>query len=424
MQRIVIIGAGFAGLWSALGAARRLDEAAVPRDRIEVLVINDTPYHSIRVRNYEENLEPTVIPLARLLDPVGVRWIEGRVVSIDPLTRAVGVATRESTETLHIVYDRLVLASGSALAMPPLPGLAEHAFSIDTHSEALRLAAHLAALRSAAAGPARATAVVAGAGATGIEIAGELPGRLRTALGPDAPVRVILADPREAIGASFGDAAPVISGALTSLGIELLPDTRIAAIDQDGVQLQDGRHIPAATTIWCAGMRASPLSALFPVHRAPDGRLPVDEFLRVTGVEGAFAAGDCARVMVDADHASVMSCQHSRPMGRYAGHNVAADMLGAPMLGLSIPWYSTIVDLGPAGAVHMEGWDHHVVATGAAAKRTKQTINCERIYPPLTGIASDLLRAAAPVIQTPPPLETAGRGNARPAPSNGNSETR
>lgn len=91
-------------------------------------------------------------------------------------------------------------------------------------------------------------------------------------------------------------------------------------------------------------------------------------------------------------------------MGRYAGHNVAADLLGAPMLSLSIPWFSTIVDLGPAGAVHTEGWDRHIVATGINAKRTKQTINRQRIYPPRTGIAADLLRAAAPIIQPPPRL--------------------
>lgn len=404
MQRIVVIGAGFAGLWSALGAARRLEEAAAPRSRIEVLLVNDTPFHSIRVRNYEESLEDTLIPLSSLLDPVGIRWIEGRAVSIDPTNREVSVVTKVSAGPLRLGYDRLVLATGSALARPPLPGLAEHALSVDTYSEAVRLAAHLNSLPSAEPGPARATAVVAGAGATGVEIAAELPGRLRTVLGPGSPIRVILTDPSEYVGAALGPAAPVIAEALTSLGVELLPGVRIAAIEQDGVRLQDGRHIPAATTIWCAGLRASPLTAFLPAPRTFDGRLLADEFLRVPGVQGVFAAGDCAHMIVDAPHASVMSCQHARPMGRYAGHNVAADLLGAPMLSLSIPWFSTIVDLGPAGAVHTEGWDRHIVATGINAKRTKQTINRQRIYPPRTGIAADLLRAAAPIIQPPPRL--------------------
>jgi NADH dehydrogenase len=403
MQRILVIGAGFAGLWSALGAARRLAEAAVPPDSIEVLVVNDTPFHSIRVRNYEEALADTIIPLERLLDPVGIKRIEGRALSIDPARRNVQVEVKGSAEPRSIAYDRLVLAAGSALARPPLPGLAEYAFSVDTYREALRLAAHLGALPSLAPGPARATAVVAGAGATGVEIAAELPERLHKVLGGDAAVRVVLADPSNVAAASLGAAAPVIAEALSSLGVEILTGVRIAAVTADDVLLQDGRRIPSATTIWCAGMRPSPLTAGLAAQHAPDGRLEVDEFLRVKGMEGVFAAGDCARLIVDGTHASVMSCQFARPMGRYAGHNVAADLLGAPMLGLSISWYSTIVDLGPAGAVHTEGWDRHLVATGAKAKQTKQTINCNRIYPPLTGVTADLFRAAAPVVQAPPP---------------------
>ena len=59
MQRILVLGAGFAGLWSAIGAARKLDELGIGSDRVEVLVINRTEWHSIRVRNYEADLSQT-----------------------------------------------------------------------------------------------------------------------------------------------------------------------------------------------------------------------------------------------------------------------------------------------------------------------------------------------------------------------------
>ncbi|MGO8940361.1 MAG: NAD(P)/FAD-dependent oxidoreductase, partial [Mycobacterium sp.] len=59
-------------------------------------------------------------------------------------------------------------------------------------------------------------------------------------------------------------------------------------------------------------------------------------------------------------------------------------------------------DLGPAGAVYTEGWDRVVVADGAKAKATKQVINTERIYPPLTGNRADLLAAAAADLQPRP----------------------
>jgi NADH dehydrogenase len=72
------------------------------------------------------------------------------------------------------------------------------------------------------------------------------------------------------------------------------------------------------------------------------------------------------------------------------------------MLELRIPWYVTVLDLGPAGAVYTEGWDRKVVATGDQAKATKTVINTERIYPPRGGDRSALLAAAAPDLQARP----------------------
>jgi NADH:ubiquinone reductase (H+-translocating) len=61
-----------------------------------------------------------------------------------------------------------------------------------------------------------------------------------------------------------------------------------------------------------------------------------------------------------------------------------------------------VLDLGPWGAVYTEGWDRHVVTKGATAKKTKQVINCERIYPPQNRDRRAILAAAAPVVQDPP----------------------
>ena len=72
------------------------------------------------------------------------------------------------------------------------------------------------------------------------------------------------------------------------------------------------------------------------------------------------------------------------------------------MLSLRIPWYVTVLDLGPAGAVYTEGWDRKVVSRGDEAKATKRVINTERIYPPRTGDRAALLAAAAPNLQAPP----------------------
>jgi len=407
MKRILIIGGGFAGLWSALGAARKIDEQNRGSE-VEVVLVNPTANHSIRVRNYEENLADTLVPLADVLDPAGVLWIKGEVTDIDPAAKRVTVIAEGSSKSVS--YDKLVLASGSQLAYPPIPGLTEYAFDVDTYAGAKRLERHLDKV-AASTEAGSLTAVVIGAGLTGIEIAAELPSRLRNIAarhggtlvgGPQ--VRVILADRTPEIAAAMGGAQPVIVGALTELGVELVPGMNLQAVDNNGLTLADGTRIEASTIIWCGGMRANPLTRCIPVERDALGRVPVNPYMQVEGIHDIFAAGDVARAVFEGKHASVMSCQHGRPMGRFAGHNVVCDLLGLPMLPLDIDWYTTILDLGPWGAVYTEGWDRKLAAQGQRAKKVKEVINRQRIYPPRTRDRAALFDAAAPSIQAPPPI--------------------
>lgn len=397
--RIVVLGGGFAGLWSAIGAARARDAMGAVAGRIEIVLVDQTAWHSIRVRNYEADLDGTRVPLDEVLRPVGVRRLEGIVTGIDVGRRTVAYEAAGVVQSL--AYDRLVFALGSRLARPTIPGLAEHAFDVDTYAAATRLNAHVAGLDRRAPAPGGSTVLVVGGGLTGIETAAEMPGKLRAA-GIAAP-RVILADHAACIGADVQQGAqPVIDEALAALGIEARAGVSVAAVDADGATLATGERIAAATVVWCAGMQAHPLTARFPVERDRLGRLPVEPSLKIKGLAAEFAAGDSAWFLVDGVHCSVMSCQHSRPMGRFAGHNVVCDLLGRPMLPLRIDWYTTILDLGSWGAVYTEGWDRRLVAQGAAAKRTKEIINRERIYPPRSGDRQALLEAAAPVVQAPP----------------------
>ena len=407
MQRILVLGAGFAGLWSAIGAARKLDELGIRPDQVEVVVVSRTAWHSIRVRNYETDLDGTRVRLDDLLDPIGVRHIEGEVTDIDVERRTVACSVLGTSCVLS--YDRLVFALGSRLARPPIPGLAADAFDIDTYEEAARLNAHISALPSCPPFPGQYTGLVVGGGLTGIEAATEMAGKLRAAIaqapsaGRAALPKVVLADRQPWIGSDMGESArPVIAEALRALGIETRVGVAVASVDRRGATLTNGERIDAATVVWCAGMQAHPLTARFPVQRDRLGRLPVDACLKVDGMPAVFAAGDSAWFLVDGLHPSVMSCQHARPMGRFAGHNVVCDLLGLPMLPLRIEWYTTILDLGPWGAVYTEGWDRRVAARGAAAKRTKETINRQRIYPPRSRDRRELLDAAMPSVQAPP----------------------
>ena len=401
MARIVVLGAGFAGLWAAIGAARKLDEIGQAAE-VEILVIDRNPYHNIRVRNYEVDLSEVAIPLAGLLDPVGVGHMVAEVQGIDPVRQEVTIATSDGPKAL--AYDRLVLALGSELLRPAIPGLAANGFDVDSYAAAIRLDAHLAALGEQDTSEGRSTVLVVGAGFTGIEVAAEMPRKLDRA-GVSGARRIILVDPNPVVGTTIGDnARPIIAAALSSLGVETRLNVTVTAVDANAIALSSGERIPTQTIVWCAGMRASPLAETLPIERDRHGRIMVDQFMRAAGVTNVFAAGDVACSLVDGVHASVMSCQFARPMGRFAGHNVVADLFGQPMLPLDIDWYVTVLDLGTWGALYTVGWDRQVRTTGAAAKVTKQTINHVRIYPPRDGSRADLLAAAAPTVQAPPAL--------------------
>src|SRR6516165_5646202 len=92
-KRILVLGGGFAGLWSALGAARKLDELGRGPDAVEVTLVNRDAFHSIRVRNYESDLTAVRVPLDDVLSPVGVRRVEGEVADLDSSAQAVTVNT-------------------------------------------------------------------------------------------------------------------------------------------------------------------------------------------------------------------------------------------------------------------------------------------------------------------------------------------
>jgi NADH dehydrogenase len=82
-HKILVLGGGFAGLWSAVGAARMLDELGLGSEKVGITLVNADPHHCIRVRNYEADLSPARVPLDDVLGPVGVQRIEGQVTGID-----------------------------------------------------------------------------------------------------------------------------------------------------------------------------------------------------------------------------------------------------------------------------------------------------------------------------------------------------
>lgn len=396
-QHILIVGAGFGGMWSALSAARLLDKH--DRNDVQITVLAPQAELRIRPRFYEAHVHEMTAPLGELFDVVGVKFVEGSADNIDVGARQVAYSDVFGTQG-KLSYDRLVLAAGSGVIRPDLEGMSEHAFDVDQIETATRLEAHIKSLKNRPASAARNTVVVAGGGFTGIETATEMPARLRATLGDAADIRVIVVDRGPQIAASMGDGGirSAIIEACEQLGIEWVLNASVASVDAGGVTLADGQRIESNTVIWTVGVRANPLTEQVAGTRDPQGRLHVDGHLKVLGQADVFATGDVAHVATDTlGNIAAMSCQHAICLGRYAGNNVAADLIGVAPMTYSQPKYVTCLDLGAWGAVFTEGWDRQVKLVRHEAKELKAQINTVWIYPPAADRAT-ALAAADPLI--------------------------
>ncbi|MGH8331754.1 MAG: NAD(P)/FAD-dependent oxidoreductase, partial [Pseudomonas sp.] len=314
-QHILVIGAGFGGMWTALSATRLFDIHG--HNDVEVTVLAPQAELRVRPRFYEPNAHQLAAPIGELFDAVGVNFIKGSAETIDVEQKRVGYLDASGNQQV-CSYDKLVLATGSRLALPNTPGVAEHAFDVDQIEQAVRLENHLKSLVNLPESKARNTVVVAGGGFTGIETATEMPARLRAILGDRADIEVIIVDRGEKVGGSMGaEIAKSIAEASIETGVKWRLKSSVVAVDENGVTLADGQRIDAKTVVWTTGVRASSLTEQIPAERDHLGRLHVDAHLKVIGQEDIFATGDVAYAASDdIGNYALMTCQHAISQGR------------------------------------------------------------------------------------------------------------
>jgi NADH dehydrogenase len=372
-EPIIVLGGGFAGFWAALAAKRVAGAAA------EVTLVSRTPTLVMRPRLYEADPASLGADLRPPLAAAGVGFVEAEAEALD------GDAL-QLRDGRRLAFARLVLATGSEMRRPPVPGAAL-AWSCDSQPEAVAFDERLRQL----AAKADAHVAVVGAGFTGIELALELRDRIAAHGGDGERLRITLVDRADVVGLELGPGPRTeIEAALAAARVELRLGATVTGLAADRVDLAGG-SIACDAVALATGMQAAGFAGQVPGERDALGRLVVGRDLRAPALPTVFVAGDAAAADTGDGHLALQSCQHALQLGRFAGENAARDLLGRPTVPYEQLRYVTCLDLGRAGAVRTQGWDRQVVATGEEAKKIKQMINRRLIYPPAGADGATLL---------------------------------
>jgi NADH dehydrogenase len=337
-KRILVVGAGFAGLYAALGMKR-----LVPAGH-RITVVNPEnfmQYQPFLPEVASGTIDPraVVVPLRRVLRHCEV--VIGEVVRLDHEARVATVRVPDGRERAQ-PYDIVVLAAGSRSRVLPIPGLAEHGVGFKTVQEAIYLRNRVLSRLDVAAeteDPERRrgalTFVFVGGGFAGVEALGELEDLSRDAIESypmlhASQMRWVLVEVAGAILPELGDdLAGYAQDRLLERGIEIVLHTRLESAEGGLIHLSDGQTFPADTLVWTAGVAPSPLAGAsgFPVDAA--GRVIVRDDLRVEGLDDVWAAGDAAAVP-DRSTGGIMppTAQHGMRQGRHVAANITAALEG------------------------------------------------------------------------------------------------
>ncbi|NUW39561.1 NAD(P)/FAD-dependent oxidoreductase [Nonomuraea rhodomycinica] len=359
-KRIVVLGAGYAGLGAAKRAARRLRGTDA-----QVTLVNASDRFVERVRLHQLAAGQSLpdLPLSTLLDGTGVDLAVARVTGIDLGAHVV----RLDAVPYELTYDVLIYALGSGADLDVVPGTAEHAFTLATAGEATRLRSRLAEARSVA---------VVGGGLTGIEAATEIAEAY-----PRLDVRLISGG---RIGNGLSDRPRRhLHKAFARLGVAVREHTPVAKIGPDGLLLDDGREVSADTVVWAAGFRVPGLAAACGLATDEDGRMLVDATLRSLSHPEVFGVGDAAAARTPGGR-SRMSCQTGLPMGLQAGAAVADLLAGRKPRPARIRYVWQNISLGRRDGVtqftHADDSPLGVVLTGRASALFKEAITRSTVW--------------------------------------------
>ncbi|HEX3737662.1 MAG TPA: NAD(P)/FAD-dependent oxidoreductase [Solirubrobacterales bacterium] len=364
---VVIAGGGFGGL----AAAREL-ERTMPKQSARLMMVNETNfslYTPFLPEAAAGTLEPrhVVTPLRDILKRTYIRL--GEIVAHDPAAKTVELKAQSGgAET--IPYDQLLLALGSVSRTLPIPGLSDHAIGFKGLADAIwlrnRIVENLEEANATADHRRREellTFVFVGGGYAGLEALAELQDFAADAM--DRYPRARLHGMRWILVEATARVLPEIDPELAEYalrelrgrGIDIKLETQLKEVGPDSATLSTGEVVPTTTVVWTAGVAPAPILKELNLPLDERGRVPVDDHLRVEGLDAVWAIGDCAAAPDPRGGLCPPTAQHAVRQGPVAARNIAAELgIGSPQA-FEYRSQASFVNLGRYKAVGRLG-DH------------------------------------------------------------------
>ncbi|MEZ0071696.1 NAD(P)/FAD-dependent oxidoreductase [Planotetraspora sp. GP83] len=340
VPRILIVGGGYVGMYTALRLQRRLRRGEA---RITVADYDSyMTYQPFLPEAAAGNIEArhVVVPLRRVLHSCQI--LSGRVTSVRLADRKAEFQPHEGPD-LTIDYDYLVFAPGSVSRLLPIPGLAEHGIGFKTVEEAIHLRNHvLGKLDVAASTPVEEvrrralTFVFVGGGYAGVEALAELEDMAGDAIKyfdglRREDMRWILVEATDRILPEVGaDMGRWTAQELRGRGIEVRTGTRLKSMEDGHIVLDDGDEFDAETLVWTAGVKPNPLVKAGDLPLDDRSRVKANAFLQIEGAPFAFTAGDAAAVpdLTRPGEMCPPNAQHAVRQARRLADNLLATIRG------------------------------------------------------------------------------------------------
>jgi NADH dehydrogenase FAD-containing subunit len=319
--QIAIIGAGYAGMIAALRLAKQTDA--------QVTLVNATDVFVERIRLHEVAAGSSKVfhPLAPLLAGTGIRFVQGRVTHLDPTHKTLTIDTQAGNP---MRYDKLIYALGSRVNIDSVPGVREHAHSLDP-AMAAQLHETLQAL------PVGARVVVCGGGLTGIEGASEIAEAY-----PQLRVELVT---RESFGERLSASGrDYLRQAFARLGIAVREGISVQVV-QAGALVTTSGTIPFDVCLWAGSFVAHGLAREAGLAVNANGQVIVDNYLRSVSHPDIYAAGDAAWVK-NYPYAIRMGCVTALPMGAHVAANLRALLNGQPQQAFRFGYPGQCISLG------------------------------------------------------------------------------